>query len=372
MKQWSRIIPFKSQNSRMETWIYDDSDIKKRYEVDVTLGKPIDITALKLNELENFHAQVVATRDSRTNLFQSVNMREVTLCPICQRKTDKNIPPIFEVYTAHYVQCPSCLHCYVATVPSDESLHRFYASNKEYQKIYTDKRTADIRVQQVALPKAEWAIHQYYKLYGKKPHSVLDVGAGSGHFVQACRSLGLKADGVEISESGREFCKTYFGFELANCDFTREWQRFKDYDMVTFWAVIEHVSNPMAMLAAGSKIVFGKEGLVVADVPRWDSFSTAVQNQFSNSVIRHLDPLGHINCFTDSSLATAYVLNNLDIVSAWYFGMDAYELVTQLSHALPDGKIIETLKSSIPAFQKSIDLAILSDEMVFAGKPSSL
>ena len=124
------------------------------------------------------------------------------------------------------------------------------------------------------------------------------------------------------------------------------------------------------MLNAASKMISGKRGLVITEVPRWDSFSTAIQNAFPNSIVRHLDPLGHINCFTDTSLATAYKMNNLDIVAAWYFGMDAYELVIQISYLLNENKVIKELKPYISNFQNRLDLAMLSDGMVFAGKPS--
>ncbi len=54
------------------------------------------------------------------------------------------------------------------------------------------------------------------------------------------------------------------------------------------------------------------------------------------------------------------------------FGMDAYELVTQLSFKLKDNRIIESLKEMIPHIQKQIDLGYLSDNMVFAGIPKKI
>jgi hypothetical protein len=124
------------------------------------------------------------------------------------------------------------------------------------------------------------------------------------------------------------------------------------------------------MLNAASKILLGKEGLVITEVPRWDCLSSAVQSVFFNSIVRHLDPLGHINCFTDSSLATAFKESNFDIVAAWYFGMDAYELFTQISYLLNKNKVIKEMGEYIPEFQGRLDLARLSDEMVFVGKPA--
>ena len=104
-------------------------------------------------------------------------------------------------------------------------------------------------------------------------------------------------------------------------------------------------------------------------VPRWNCFGTVVQTAFPDSVVRHLDPLGHLHCFTDFSLATAFENSRFVPVAAWYFGMDAYELVTQLSFQMEQNSVIYTLGKHIPAFQQSIDDARLSDEIIMAGKP---
>lgn len=278
------------------------------------------------------------------------------------------IPEVFTVYGAKYVICKNCQHHYIKERPTKEVLNKFYSEDRDYQGTYADKKTTETRVQQVAIPKAKWVIRQFERIYGRKPKSILDVGAGSGHFVHACRSLGIKTDGVEISEVGRSFCKKTFNFELINKNFIEEYKTLRDYEIITFFGLIEHVSEPMKMLYAASMALSRTDGLIIAAVPRWNCFSTGVQNAFPNSIVRHLEPLGHINCFTDSSLATAFKENNFDIVAAWYFGMDAYELITQISHQLNENKIIQKIGKYIPLFQDRLDLAKLSDEMVFVGR----
>ena len=125
----------------------------------------------------------------------------------------------------------------------------------------------------------------------------------------------------------------------------------------------------MSLLKAAYNALSGRNTLVVAEVPRWNCLSTAMQSLFPKAVVRHLDPLGHINCFTDSSLATAFLISGFAPAAAWYFGMDAYELITQLSYLLKDNRVINAFGNSIPSLQGAIDSAQLSDEVVLAGKP---
>jgi len=225
-------------------------------------------------------------------------------------------------------------------------------------------------VKQVALPKAKWSVDLYESIFGKKPKKILDVGAGAGHFVYACQQLGIACNGIEPSEPSREFCKANFGLSLDPNDFTQQDpSSFSDYDIISFWGVIEHVPNPIDFLATASRALQQSESLVIAAVPRWNAFSTIIQTHYQDTIVRHLDPLGHINVYTENSLATAFVLNQLDPVAAWYYGMDFYELITQLAHELGDPKVIEGLSHSINHFQQHFDMAQLSDEMVLVGVP---
>lgn len=354
----------------VEMWVSKDPPAhqERSYEVNVRLGKPIDILSLKLNMIEGFDSQVSHVSSTRTSLFESAEMEEVDKCPICGSST-QNSEFRLNIYGGLYHQCSVCSHFFVVKRPTKVALEQFYSSNVHYASTYTDKRITETRVRQVAIPKAEWMVEQFEKLYGRKPKSILDVGAGGGHFVYACRQLGIEAQGIELSEVSREFCRTNFGFDLGAIDFTKEWGAFSDVDVVTFWGVIEHVPNPMSLLNTAYQLLCGRKTLVIAEVPRWNCLSTAIQGLFPSSVVRHLDPLGHTNCFTDSSLATAFETSGFAPVAAWYFGMDAYELTTQLAYLLRKSPVISILGKHIPFLQSAIDQARLCDEIVLAAKP---
>lgn len=347
---WQRTQPFEQLIQQVELWEHN----KKTYAIYVTHGKPIDILQLKLNMVEDYQHKVDIISKSRREIY-STELQEVNCCPICGQIHFKKA---LQIYGAQYVQCENCTHYFVNAIPTKESLNAFYKNDKEYQSTYADPRTTQTRIDQVAKPKLNWVVEQYERQYGKKPRTILDVGAGSGHFVRACRDEGYIAIGIEPSLSGRKFASLELGVELVDANFTLDWGSFKGYDIVTFWGVLEHVTNPMTFLDVAKKVV-SKKNLVVAEVPRWNCLSTTIQTIFPNSVVRHLDPLGHIQCFTDSSLATAFVENGYSPVAAWYFGMDAYELLTQL---------FALNAPMIPPIQERLDLSKLSDEIVICGK----
>lgn len=372
MRAWFRTCPMQTSSgaSHPEIWLSKDfsDDQRRSYEVDVRLGKPVDILSLKLNMIEDFRSQVLHARSTRISLFRSHEMEKVDKCPVCG-SSSRNSQFRLNIDRGVYHQCSACSHYFIINGLSKAALEKFYSSNIHYASTYTDKRMTETRVRQVAIPKVEWMIEQFESLYGQKPQSVLDVGAGGGHFIYACKQLGMDARGIELSEASRKFCRKSFDFDLITLDFTKDWRTFSGVDVVTFWGVIEHVPNPMSLLNAAYSLLSGRKTFVVVEVPRWDSLSTAIQSLFPNSVVRHLDPLNHINCFTDSSLCTAFELSGFSPVAAWYFGMDAYELTTQLSYLLEDNGVINIIGKHIPSLQSAIDQGRLSDEIVLAGKP---
>ncbi|MFH1800825.1 MAG: class I SAM-dependent methyltransferase [Candidatus Omnitrophota bacterium] len=336
--------------------------------VDIQMGKPLDFFSLKKDIIETFAQSLAKIRVSRKSLFRTASTVPVGKCPVCGASARKSRFKL-AVYGAQYHECGNCSHHFVVNRPTPSALKDFYVKSAQYAATYTNKKTIDLRLKQVAIPKAKWAIEQYRKMYGCYPRSILDVGAGAGHFVHACRQMGLSAEGIEVSQPSRNFCRKHFGFDLIDIDFIDASKKMPKVEMITFWGVIEHVSNPVAFLKEAFKMVSKPRGIVVAEVPRWNCISTLFQSVFVDSIVRHLDPLGHINCFTDQSLRRAFELGGFAPVSAWYFGMDAYELMMQFAYLLKDKSVLKLFLKHINALQSLIDGARLSDEMVFAGRP---
>jgi hypothetical protein len=108
---------------------------------------------------------------------------------------------------------------------------------------------------------------------------------------------------------------------------------------------------------------------LVVEVPRFDCFGSAVQEQFPTTVARHLCPTSHVNVFSDGSVAEALYRSGFKPVAAWYFGMDAYELLVQLSLHSHDGDIIHQLAHLIPPLQASLDSGLLCDDLLIAATP---
>ncbi len=370
--RWLKEAPMHpwSCQERVETWTAEAEagGERRAFQVEVRLGKPVDIFGLKQNMVADYAGKLEAITSRSRAVFASGRLERVPTCPICAAGAEQ-AREMAVINGGRYLECPACGHCFVGERPTPEALASFYHQDEGYAATYTDPATDRLRMEQVALPKARWVADTFARLYGRKPRLILDVGAGGGHFVAACRQLGLEARGLELSAPSRRHASASFGLELVDADFLADWPRFTGADVVTFWAVLEHLPRPLAFLRAARELL-PAEGLTVAEVPRWQCLSAALQISFPQAVCRHLEPSSHIHIFSDNSLLTAFDLCGFSPRAAWYFGMDAYELIMQLCLALGDEAPARLLGPHQPQLQRYLDSGELSDEIVLAGAPA--
>jgi len=95
---------------------------------------------------------------------------------------------------------------------------------------------------------------------------LLDIGAGTGLLCLAAREQGLEATGIEPSRWGVEVARTRHRLNVLQGPFPHPGLDGQRFDIVTLIDVIEHVSNPLGLLA-GVRDVLEPDGLVVITTP---------------------------------------------------------------------------------------------------------
>ncbi len=373
MLKWQKITSLNQEGEKdTETWIRNENGVTESYDLDIYMGKKTDLLGLKKNIVEKIKKNLDYYAETRKKLYAgSIDKKEhVTNCPITGISSDQ-AKEVANIYGAQYIQTPDTGHVYVKYRPSKTSINDFYLNDVTYAATYTDKKSAESRLQAIAIPWLNWVKEVYKKQYGVYPKRILDVGSGAGHFVEACRRDGIEAHGIELSESSREFAKEIWGFEMDGRDFTQVTKDYEGYDLVTFWGLLEHTPNPSKILQAAYDIVSKSEngGMVISKLPRWLSLSSAAQRLNPETIIRHIDPMGHIMLFTDASAAELYVRNNFAPVAAWYYGMDVYETLMQVGNHTDDYNALERTGQMQVDLQQFVDESRFSDGLTIVGIP---
>lgn len=161
-------------------------------------------------------------------------------CPICSASATL----VYVAAEHRFYRCTQCRTAFVSPVPSDQELALFYdrfhrstADGGNYDEV-EDRMQADFpaKVERVRLALRDPSFR------------VLDVGCGKGYFVKACVDQGIKAQGIDLSETGIAFARNGLGVE-AQCGSLAELKAsLGHFDVVTFWATIEHLPDPIQML----------------------------------------------------------------------------------------------------------------------------
>jgi 2-polyprenyl-3-methyl-5-hydroxy-6-metoxy-1,4-benzoquinol methylase len=371
MKAWRRVLPLDSAAGSFhdEVWEqYEGDRIVARHPVRVKVGKPLDVVALKSASIQEIREYSEFLSRTAAALYRDDNIRKIAQCPCCWRDTADARREV-EIFGIAYHRCVQCGHAFVLRQPTEAALHSVFAKSEKHSAAYTDKSAAQARIEMVVAPKIDWMIEVFTAQYGRKPRAVGDVGAGGGHFIAGLARAGITGTGFEVSHASRRFAKEVFGLALDDANFVDLAPQPGRFDALTLWGLLEYVPAPREMLgAARGWLTDG--GMLVVEVPRYESLGTAVQAASPQRIARHLDPTSHLNCFSDASIVTALTESGFHPIAAWYFGMDAYELLVQLSLELGDDAAFSRVAPLVLSLQSSLDRKLLCDDIVIAAVPA--
>jgi SAM-dependent methyltransferase len=349
-----------------ERWDYRAGAASLSCEVEITIGKPLDVLGLKGTALSDVADYTAFLKATAARLYAPDAPRHtVARCPSCG--ADAPAPDAIAVFGQAYARCGACGHGFIRQQPTAASLDAVFSGSDEHAATYVDRAALEVRLAQVVAPKAEWTLANYRRIHGGTPRSLLDVGAGGGHFVACMQRRGIAAEGYERSRASRAFAAEAFGIALRDGDFLAAAP--EPHDLVTFWGLLEYVPEPRRFLERARLCLAPESGLLVVEIPRLDCFGTAVQRALPDNVARHMDPTSHMNAFTDASLATALVETGFRPVAAWYFGMDFYEFLVQAALRLEEPRVFAGLADLIAPLQASLDQGRQCDDLVVAAQP---
>ncbi|TGN08017.1 class I SAM-dependent methyltransferase [Leptospira ilyithenensis] len=102
------------------------------------------------------------------------------------------------------------------------------------------------------------------------PKSLLEIGAGRGHFIEKIQSLGVSSLGLEFNKEALAFAENK---KLPIINSTMESLIFqkKSYDVVVSFEVFEHLTDPKAYLEESLQLLT-QNGLMIIAVPNRKSF----------------------------------------------------------------------------------------------------
>jgi 2-polyprenyl-3-methyl-5-hydroxy-6-metoxy-1,4-benzoquinol methylase len=224
--------------------------------------------------------------------YMSTQVINYTTCPIC---LGNKLIPVFPVkdYTVSgeefmLVECDTCHLRITQSAPTAAFIGRYYKS-REYIS-HTESRTGFVnRLYLIARRLTLSGKSKLIKKFtGLEKGNHLDMGAGTGAFVQLMNSSGWVSIGIEPDEEARNNALELHDTTLANTD---AFYKLEDqsFDAISLWHVLEHVDQLHSYLAQLIKILkpSGKLFIAVPNYTSWDA-KHYIQYWAAYDVPRHL------------------------------------------------------------------------------------
>jgi SAM-dependent methyltransferase len=118
---------------------------------------------------------------------------------------------------------------------------------------------------------------------------LLDVGTAAGAFVAAARARGWDAEGCEPNHWMAEWGSRHYGIRIRKGDLLEQTYEMGSFDVITLWDVIEHTTDPGAVLARCRELLRPGGVLVVnyPDIGSWIARALGRRWLFLTSVHLH-------------------------------------------------------------------------------------
>lgn len=290
--------------------------IKKKY------SKPFgDLNSLKTNFFDN-NDGMLDMADGMADVLLMQPKR--TTCKICHAKLSK---PLYVSHRIGYIECPVCGHLNSECEDTDDFASKVYIED-DYSKNYSaaDRESYIRRRDMIYMPKAEYLrdclVHDGI---GPEEINILDIGAGCGYFVSAARKLGMKAVGIEVSDSevayGNAMAEEEIVTHIGLTDSIGYIEK-TDANVISAVGVLEHLVHLDENLEAIRKN--NSIRYVFASVPMF-SFSSCFEVAFANGYNRHTGGT-HTHLFTNESVEKMADGIGFEIAYEWRFGSDINDL----------------------------------------------
>jgi len=210
-------------------------------------------------------------------------MEEVD-CPICEESRGN---PLHLEGSFRMVRCPSCQFVFLNPRPTMDSLLRFY---QEYLPEEVPSIGSWEKMMKPVFHRAADLLKQY-----RGNGRLLDVGTGFGFFLVEMKKRGWEAAGVEISQKAIDYARDVLGLTIFPGPLEKVALPDNDFDAVTAFYVVEHLSHPMAFLRECHRIL-KPGGLLLLRYPH----TTPIKNllQFLGIKNRLYDLPAHLSDFS--------------------------------------------------------------------------
>ncbi|HYF31445.1 MAG TPA: class I SAM-dependent methyltransferase [Chitinophagaceae bacterium] len=272
-----------------------------------------------------------------------------TSCPLC------NSGKIHKALTAkdHTVsgelfdiwECDDCGARFTQDVPDADSIGRYYQSENYISHSNTKRGLINKVYHQVRKITLDQKKKLVQKVTRREKGKLLDIGAGTGLFVETMRKAGWDATGLEPDATARAKAKE---MNIALDDTAALFQlQGGQFDAITMWHVLEHV-HAIHDYLQHIRTILKHGGMLLIAVPNYTSADAKAYGEYWAAY----DVPRHLYHFSPGSMQALFKKHRMHFIGTYPQWFDSY-YVSLLSERYKTGKL-GVIKGSLNGLRSNI------------------
>ncbi|HLP55260.1 MAG TPA: class I SAM-dependent methyltransferase [Fluviicola sp.] len=261
------------------------------------------------------------------------------ICPACNNSQATTFLEVTDHFLSKepftLLKCNGCSLVYTTPRPSLERIGEYYKSEEYVSHSSTKKGLVNSIYNKVR----NYTLNQKVKLVKRlvSGRDLLDVGAGTGHFLKRAQDNGFTVLGLEPDEDARKVAKEQNGVNLQTLDSLYELSPVS-YDCITMWHVLEHVYNLQEDTRQIASLIKEK-GVWIIAVPNHTSFD----GNYYGAYWAAYDVPRHLYHFSPATIVPFIEQLGFQLEEQLPMKFDAY-YVSMLSEKYKGGSLFNALR----------------------------
>lgn len=277
-------------------------------------------------------------------------MEQLNNCPVCQSQTFEAYLTIKD-YTVSQEQfkivtCKKCGFRFTNPRPDGEAIGRYYKAESYISHSNTSKGLISKIYQGVRKFTLKGKLNLINRLFPSKG-KLLDVGCGTGMFLNVARENGWKVNGIEPDTGARAIAEETNQIKIKG----EVLNSFKNetFEIITLWHVLEHV-HELNVTIDWLKERLSKNGSLIIAVPNHESKDAGIYQEYWAAY----DVPRHLYHFSQKSIKKLFTNHGFELKETLPMKFDSF-YVSMLSTKYQTGNInylkafTEGLKSNLAA-----------------------
>ncbi|MEA5405850.1 class I SAM-dependent methyltransferase [Arcicella sp. DC2W] len=277
-------------------------------------------------------------------------MEKISTCPICQQNSFSTFLNVQDYTvsqeTFDIVNCNSCGFKFTNPRPTIDKIGAYYKAESYISHTNTSKGLIAKIYHSVRKYTLKGKLELVNNLFPSKG-KLLDVGCGTGMFLNVCKEDGWKVFGIEPDDDARAIAEQINQSTIKN-DVISSFQN-EQFDIISLWHVLEHVHQLNETIDWLYERLSNDGSLIIA-VPNHESEDAAI---YGNKWAAY-DVPRHLYHFSQKTIKQLFEQHNFRLEKTLPMKFDSF-YVSMLSTKYQTGKInylkafVDGLKSNLKA-----------------------